>query len=134
MIQHADYFEVRSEGGSIVRRFAFDDNARRRAISGRMTGETSFPSRQDLCRQELYGRNGETVDLSRCSFVRRAEQGASISGPTGTGNCPDGALGANRGWKRSFQDPIPLPRRRQLVTLEDAGKHITKLARAEHEA
>jgi hypothetical protein len=34
IIQHADYFEVRSEDGSIVRQFAFDDNARRRAISG----------------------------------------------------------------------------------------------------
>jgi hypothetical protein len=34
IIKHADYFEVRSEDGSIVRQFAFDDNARRRAISG----------------------------------------------------------------------------------------------------
>jgi hypothetical protein len=42
IIQHADYFEVRSEDGSIVRRFAFDDNARRRAISGRMTRKQAF--------------------------------------------------------------------------------------------
>ena len=40
----------------------------------------------------------------------------------------------DRGWKRSFEDPIPLPRGRQLVTLEDAGKYITKLPKAEHEA
>jgi hypothetical protein len=26
---------------------------------------------------------------------------------------------ADRGWKRKFDDPIPLPRGRQLVTLED---------------
>jgi hypothetical protein len=45
-----------------------------------------------------------------------------------------GALVAERGWKRSFDDPIPLPRGRSLVTLEDAGKYITKLPRAEHEA
>jgi len=39
---------------------------------------------------------------------------------------------ADRGWKRSFDDPIPLPRGRQLVTLEDAGNYITKLPKAEH--
>ncbi len=41
---------------------------------------------------------------------------------------------ADRGWKRRFDDPIPLPRGGQLVTLEDAGKYITKLPKAEHEA
>jgi hypothetical protein len=40
---------------------------------------------------------------------------------------------ADRGWQRPFDEPIPLPRGRQLVTLEDAGKHITKLPKAEHE-
>ena len=33
-----------------------------------------------------------------------------------------------------FEDPIPLPRGRQLVTLEDAGDYITKPPKAEHEA
>jgi hypothetical protein len=37
-------------------------------------------------------------------------------------------------WKRRFDDPIPLPRGRQLVTLQDAGKYITKLPKAEHSA
>jgi hypothetical protein len=41
---------------------------------------------------------------------------------------------ANRGWKRPFDDPIPLPRARQFVTLQDAGNFITKLPKAEHEA
>jgi hypothetical protein len=41
---------------------------------------------------------------------------------------------ANRGWKRRFDEPIPLPRGRQLVTLEDAGNYITKLPKADHEA
>jgi len=41
---------------------------------------------------------------------------------------------ADRGWQRRFEDPIPLPRGRQLVTLEDAGTYITKLPKAEHEA
>jgi hypothetical protein len=41
---------------------------------------------------------------------------------------------ADRGWKRLFDEPIPLPRGHQLVTLEDAGKYITKLPKAEHEA
>jgi hypothetical protein len=37
-------------------------------------------------------------------------------------------------WSRPFDEPIPLPRGRQLVTLQDAGKYITKLPKAEHEA
>jgi hypothetical protein len=41
---------------------------------------------------------------------------------------------ADRSWKRSFDDPIPLPRGRQLVTLKDAGTYITKLPKAEHAA
>jgi hypothetical protein len=39
-----------------------------------------------------------------------------------------------RGWQRRFDDPIPLPRGRELVTLKDAGTYITKLPKAEHEA
>jgi hypothetical protein len=38
---------------------------------------------------------------------------------------------ADRGWKRPFDDPIPLPRGRQLVTLEDAANYIQKLPEAE---
>ena len=38
------------------------------------------------------------------------------------------------GWGCEFDDPIELPDGRQLVTLEDAGKYITKLPRAVHEA
>jgi hypothetical protein len=36
-------------------------------------------------------------------------------------------------WKRPFDDPIPLPRGRQLVTLEDAAKYIQKLPKAEQQ-
>jgi hypothetical protein len=39
-----------------------------------------------------------------------------------------------KGWKRPFEEPIPLLRGRQLVSLEDAGTYITKLPKAEHEA
>jgi hypothetical protein len=38
---------------------------------------------------------------------------------------------AKRGWKRPFEDPIPLPRGRQLVTLKDAADYIMKLTKAE---
>jgi hypothetical protein len=41
---------------------------------------------------------------------------------------------AAKGWSRAFDDPIPLPRGRQLVTLKDAGNYVTKLPKAEHEA
>jgi hypothetical protein len=37
-------------------------------------------------------------------------------------------------WSRRFNDPIRLPKGRQLVTLKDAGNYITKLPKAEHEA
>ena len=37
------------------------------------------------------------------------------------------------GWKRRFDDLIPLPRGRQLVTLEDAAKYIQKLPAAEQQ-
>jgi hypothetical protein len=38
------------------------------------------------------------------------------------------------GWQRPFDDPIALPRGRQLVTLRDAAEYITKLPKAEHDA
>jgi hypothetical protein len=37
-------------------------------------------------------------------------------------------------WSRKFDEPIPLPKGRQLVTLKDAGAYITKLPKAVHEA
>jgi hypothetical protein len=43
-------------------------------------------------------------------------------------------MNSPRGWKRPFDDPIPLPGGRQLVTLADAGNYITRLPKAEHEA
>jgi hypothetical protein len=70
---------------------------------------------------------------SGCSSVRRAAEGAPISGRTGTGSYR-GAPVADRGWKPRFEDPIPLPRGRHLVTLENAGTYITKLPKAEHQA
>jgi len=37
------------------------------------------------------------------------------------------------GLEAPFDDPIPRPHGRRLVTLEDAGNFITKLPKAEHE-
>ena len=45
-----------------------------------------------------------------------------------------GSVKAGRGWKRRFDDPIPLPRGRQLVTLHGRRPLITKLPKAKHEA
>ena len=39
----------------------------------------------------------------------------------------------DKGWSRPFEDPIPLPRGRHLVTLKDAADYITRLVKAEHE-
>ena len=41
---------------------------------------------------------------------------------------------ADRGWKHRFEESHTAARGRQLVTLEDAGRYITKLPKAEHEA
>jgi hypothetical protein len=40
----------------------------------------------------------------------------------------------DRGWKRPFEDPVPLPGGRQLVTLKDAATCIIALPKAEHDA
>jgi len=48
IIQHADCFEVRSERGTFARRFPFDDNARRRAISRRMSRKQAFQAAKTL--------------------------------------------------------------------------------------
>jgi hypothetical protein len=70
---------------------------------------------------ELAGERSAGLDYRRASIGMK---GCRLTG----------ALAANRGWKRRFDEPILLPRGRQLVTLEDAGTYITKLPKAEHEA
>ena len=36
-------------------------------------------------------------------------------------------------WRRRFDDPIPLPKGRQLVTIKDAARYIQKLPKAEQQ-
>jgi hypothetical protein len=38
----------------------------------------------------------------------------------------------DRGWQRTFDDPILLPDGRKLITLHDAATFITKLPKREH--
>jgi hypothetical protein len=40
----------------------------------------------------------------------------------------------DKGWQRRFDQPIPLPKGKKLVTLRDAALYITKLPKAEHDA
>jgi hypothetical protein len=77
--------------------------------------------------------------IFRHGAIRRLGRLRSIAALIGMSACRrigsrHGPPVADRGWKRPFDDPIPLPRSRQLVTLEDAGNYITKLPRAAHEA
>ena len=46
IIEHRESFEVRSDDGSIVRQFAFDENASRRAISSAMTKKRALQEAQ----------------------------------------------------------------------------------------
>jgi hypothetical protein len=48
IIQHANCFEVRSEHGTFVRRFPFDDNARRRTTSKRMSRKQAFQAAKNF--------------------------------------------------------------------------------------
>jgi hypothetical protein len=41
---------------------------------------------------------------------------------------------AEKGWRREFEDPIPLPGGRKLITLRDAASYIMKLPKPEHSA
>jgi hypothetical protein len=36
-------------------------------------------------------------------------------------------------WSRAFDEPIPLPRGRQLITLKDAANYVQKLPKAEQD-
>jgi len=38
---------------------------------------------------------------------------------------------ADKGWQRKFEDPIPLPDGKKLVTLRDAADYITSLPKKE---
>ena len=38
---------------------------------------------------------------------------------------------AGTGWQRKFEDPIPLPSGKELVTLRDAADYITSLPKKE---
>jgi hypothetical protein len=40
-------------------------------------------------------------------------------------------VAAERGWQRKFEDPIPLPDGRTLVTLRDAATYVTALPKKE---
>jgi hypothetical protein len=40
----------------------------------------------------------------------------------------------DKGRQRRFNEPIPLPKGKKLVTLRDAALYITKLPKAEHDA
>jgi hypothetical protein len=36
-------------------------------------------------------------------------------------------------WSRAFDDPIPLPRGRQIVTLKDAANYVQKFPKSEQD-
>jgi hypothetical protein len=63
IIQHADCFEVHSERGLIVKRFPFDDNARRRAIpGGRMTRKQAFQAAKTFAGKSYTVETGKQQD------------------------------------------------------------------------
>ena len=71
IIQHADCFEVRSERGSIVKRFPFDDNSRQRAIPGRMTRKQAFQAAKTVA-----GKSYTVETAKQQDWTLRAERKA----------------------------------------------------------
>ena len=59
IIQHPESFEVRSEVGAIMRQFAFDDDTRRRATSGRMSRKQAFQA------AKVFAGKGYTVETAK---------------------------------------------------------------------
>jgi hypothetical protein len=42
-------------------------------------------------------------------------------------------VAAERAWQREFDDPIPVPKGKPLITLKDAATYIQKLPKAEQQ-
>jgi hypothetical protein len=63
-------------------------------------------------------RGATSLRRAKCPGSRRGSR-KRIHGISGTG------------WKRPFDDPIPLPRGREIVTLEEDARYIQKLPKAE---
>jgi hypothetical protein len=64
----------------------------------------------------------------------RLTRSSSIGGaclPSSSARAPKLDVVNDRGWQREFEDPIPLPDGRMLVTLGDAGNYITSLPKKE---
>jgi hypothetical protein len=56
IIQRAEWLEVQDDDGTILKQFFFDDNATRRAVSGRPTRKRAFQEAQ------TYAGKGHTVE------------------------------------------------------------------------
>jgi hypothetical protein len=63
IIQHHDAFEVISDDGSVVSKFYFDDNAGRRAITGKMSRKQAFLA------AKTFAGTGYTVEPARAGPV-----------------------------------------------------------------
>src|SRR5258708_21577833 len=71
----------------------------------------------------------------QASYNRSAREISRLHSARARNVNQQGAMTAD--WSRKFDDPIPLPKGRRLVTLKDAGTYITKLPKlpkAEHTA
>jgi hypothetical protein len=92
-----------------------------RCLVGPPIGQYHRPCELEQCRpNRCPGTAAALGSVNVLSLQHHDESGRSVT--------------ADRGWKRRFEDPIPLPSGRCLVTLEDAGNYITKLPKAEHQA
>lgn len=59
IIQHPDAFEVRSDDGTVSKKFYFDENPSRRAIHGKPTKKRAFQEAR------TFAGKGHTVEPAR---------------------------------------------------------------------
>ena len=79
-------------------------------------------------------RKARARPLAFCRFRRRINFAMRYDSGARPGSLMPESHSLRTGWSLRFEDPIPLPRGRQLVTLKDAADYITRVQKTEHES
>jgi hypothetical protein len=126
----ADYVKILEPAGGPSREDRNRFDARMKIIEHRASFEAKSGD-GTIVRQFPFDDNASRSCIGSANKEESASGGANVCRERGRPGAPPQVMA--KGWKRRFDDPIPLPDGRQLITLEDAGAYITDLPKAEHE-